>query len=268
MSSGRTGQWGAALAMLAQRLRRHLRLRFARPLAFMRARLSPHSYLGLELTMGALSLLGAAWLFGGVAEEVVQGEPLTLLDVQVAQWFHEHATPSVTRFMLAVTHLHDPVVMTGAVLVLAGFLAYRRNRYWLICLGLIMPGGMLLNVLMKHAFARSRPSFDHPLLMASSYSFPSGHMAGATLLYGLLAALLVTHVAKWRWRVLMVLVAAALALLVGLTRIYLGVHYLSDVLAAAAEALAWLALCLTGMNTFWQHRAARRGAPVRSKPKP
>ena len=264
MSGGRTRQWSVALAMLAQRLR----LRLARPLAFIQARLSPHSYLGLELTMGALSLLGAAWLFGGVAEEVVQGEPLTLLDVQVAQWFHEYATPSVTRFMLAVTHLHDPVVMTGAVLLLAGFLAVRRNRYWLICLGLIMPGGMLLNVLMKHAFARSRPSFEHPLLVASSYSFPSGHMAGATLLYGLLAALLVTHVTAWRWRVLIVLAAAALALLVGLTRIYLGVHYLSDVLAAAFEALAWLALCLTGMNTFWQHRAARRGAPVRPKRKP
>jgi len=232
-----------------------LRLRFAPQLAFIKARLSPHSYLGLELTAGALVLLGASWLFGGVAEDVVHGDPLTLVDVQVAQWFHDHATERVTQFMLAITHLHDPVPVTLAAAIIAACLAWKRNMYWLICLGLTLPFGMLINVLMKYSFHRIRPSFDNPLLVVSSYSFPSGHVAGATLFYGVAAAMLVARIEAWRWRVMIVLTAFAMVLLVALTRMYLGVHYLSDVLAAFAEGLAWLALCLTGMNTFWHRRA-------------
>ena len=244
---------------LLQRPRVHaLRLRFAPQLAFIRARLSPRSYLGLELTAGAMVLLGASWLFGGVAEDVVHGDPLTLVDVQVAQWFHDHATPLVTRFMLAITHLHDPVRIIVAMAIVAAYLAWKRNWYWLICLCLTLPFGMLLNVLMKYSFHRIRPSFENPLLVVSSYSFPSGHVAGATLFYGVVAAMLVARIEPWRWRVMIVLAALAMVLLVALTRMYLGVHYLSDVLAAFAEELAWLALCLTGMNTFWHHRAGAR----------
>ena len=239
-----------------------LRLRFAPQLAFIQARLSPRSYLGLQLTTGAVMLMGASWLFGGIAEDVVHGDPLTLVDVQVAQWFHDHATPVVTRVMLAITHLHDPLPVTVAVAMLAGYLAWKRNWYWLICLSLTVPFGMLLNVLMKYPFHRTRPSFENPPLVLSSYSFPSGHVAGATLFYGLVAAMLVARIEAWRWRVMIVLTAFALVLLVALTRMYLGVHYLSDVLAAFAEGVAWLALCLTGMNTFWHHRA---GAEVESK---
>lgn len=239
-----------------QRPRVHaLRLRFAPQLAFIQARLSPRSYLGLELTAGALVLIGASWLFGGIAEDVVHGDPLTLVDVQVAQWFHEHATAPLTQVMLAITHLHDPVRVIIAAAIIAACLAYKRNGYWLICLGLTLPFGMLLNVLMKYSFHRIRPSFDNPLLVVSSYSFPSGHVAGATLFYGLMAAMLVARIEAWRWRMMIVLTAFAMVILVALTRMYLGVHYLSDVLAAFAEGIAWLALCLTGMNTFWRHRA-------------
>jgi membrane-associated phospholipid phosphatase len=243
-----------------QRPRIHaLRLRFAPQIAFIQARLSPAGYLGLELTIGACVLIGASWLFGGIAEDVVTGDPLTLVDVQVAQWFHAHATPLLTPLMLAFTHLHEPVRVIVAVALLAAYLACRRNWYWLICLSLTVPFGMLLNVLMKYAFQRTRPRFDDPLLVLSSYSFPSGHVAGATLFYGVLAAMLVAHIQAWRWRVLVVLAAVVLVLLVALTRMYLGVHYLSDVLAAVAEAVAWLALCLTAIHTFWQHRQRRIG---------
>lgn len=227
-----------------------LRVRFAPQLAFIRARLSPHSYLGLELTTGALVLIGASWLFGGIAEDVVHGDPLTQVDVQVAQWFHDHATPLVTQVMLVITHFHDPIVVVGAVLLLAGYLTWRRNWYWLICLSVTVPLGMLLNVLMKYSFQRVRPSFENPLLVAWSYSFPSGHVAGATLFYGVMAAMLVARIEAWRWRVMIVLTAVGLVMLVALTRMYLGVHYLSDVLAAFAEGVAWLAICFTALNSL------------------
>ncbi|WP_198026916.1 phosphatase PAP2 family protein [Polaromonas glacialis] len=120
---------------------------------------------------------------------------------------------------------------------------------WLIGIGLTVPLGMLLNVLMKYAFHRARPSFDDPLLALTTYSFPSGHVAGATLFYGVMAAVVISRTAAWRWRVMAVLAAITMVALVALTRMYLGVHYLSDVLAAFAEGVAWLTLCLTGPHT-------------------
>lgn len=233
-----------------------LRRRLAPQIAFVQARLSPQSYLGLQLTVGAVVLIGASWLFGGIAEDVMTGDPLTLVDLRVAQWFHAHSAEPLTRVMLAVTHLHDPLPITLAVIVMAACLAWTRNWYWLLCVGMTVPFGMLLNVIMKYAFHRTRPSLDNPVLVLTTYSFPSGHVAAATLLYGIVAAMLITRFSAWRWRVMVVLLAITLVALVALTRLYLDVHYLSDVLAAFAEAVAWLTLSLTGVHTYWEHRLA------------
>lgn len=235
-----------------------LRHRFAPQIAFVQARLSPQSYLGLQLTTGATVLIGASWLFGGITEDVLTGDPLTLVDLQVAQWFHAHSAALLTQAMLAFTHMHDPLPISVAALVMAACLAWKRNWYWLLCVSMTVPFGMLLNVSMKYAIHRVRPSFDNPLLVLTSYSFPSGHVAAATLFYGVVAAMLITRIKAWRWRVMVVLVAITLVALVALTRLYLGVHYLSDVLAAFAEGIAWLTLCLTGIHTFWAHRFARQ----------
>ena len=238
-----------------------LRRRFAPQIAFVQARLAPQSYLGLQLTVGAILLIGASWLFGGIAEDVVHGDPLTVIDLQVAQWFHAHSTALVTRAMLILTHLHDPLPVTLYVVLLAAYLAWRHNWYWLIGVGLTVPLGMLLNVSMKYAFRRARPSFEDPLLALTTYSFPSGHVAGATLFYGVMAAMVISRTPVWRWRVMAFLAAITMVTLVALTRVYLGVHYLSDVLAAFAEGVAWLTLCLTGLHTYWAHRVARNKVP-------
>ncbi|CAM5406421.1 phosphatase PAP2 family protein [Eoetvoesiella caeni] len=113
---------------------------------------------------------------------------------------------------------------------------------------------MLVNVLMKHAFQRPRPIFDHPLVSLATYSFPSGHTVASTLFYGMLAALILSKTTSWSKRVWAVLLAFAIVSLVAFSRLYLGAHYLSDVLAAMAEGLAWLALCLTGTHTYWEQK--------------
>jgi len=201
-------------------------------------------------------LIGASWLFGGIAEDVLAGDPLTVIDVRVAEWFHTRAIPVLTQCMLVITNLQGPTGISILMVLAVAYLAWKRDWYWLLCLMVTVPSGMLLNVLMKYAFHRARPSFDHPLLVLSSYSFPSGHAAGATLFYGVLSAMLVSKIGPWRWRVIIVLTALTLVILVALSRIYLGVHYLSDVLGGFAEAMAWLTLCLLGIHTYWQHRAA------------
>ena len=231
-----------------------LRRRFAPQIAFVRARLSPGSEFGLRLTLGVLLLIGATWLFGGVAEDVVTEDPLTKIDAQITRWFRAHATPNVTRYMLIFTHLHGTIGITLLSLALALYFLWRKERYWLLTLFIAVPVGMFLNVVLKQVFLRDRPSFADPILSLTSYSFPSGHVASATLFYGVLAAFLVSSLPTWSWRALAAIVACLLVVLVGVTRIYLGVHYFSDVVAAAAWSTAWLILCLFAMDALRRRR--------------
>jgi undecaprenyl-diphosphatase len=222
---------------------------------FLRARLSPEGAFGLHLTAGVVFMLLAAWTFADIAGDVASGAAITQLDVKLAAWFHSHATPGFTAFMLAITWMHSaPGVLLLALLF--GLRLYaRRAFHWLLAVILAVPGGMLLNVAFKHVFHRARPHFDDPLLTLSTYSFPSGHTASATVLYGLLACYLVARTrsrAKAAGAVALALLAVAL---VALSRMYLGVHYLSDVLAAVAEGCAWLAVCVTAVSTLRRHRA-------------
>jgi undecaprenyl-diphosphatase len=96
------------------------------------------------------------------------------------------------------------------------------------------------------------------LLTLTSYSFPSGHVAAATLFYGLLATFIIVRLEAWRWRVLVAQLAFLLIALVALSRVYLGVHYRSDVLAAIAESVAWLAFCLSAVHALRLRRGHGR----------
>jgi undecaprenyl-diphosphatase len=230
---------------------------FPRVHRFIAARLSPEGETGLHLTVGLLMMLAAAWVFGGIAEDVVTGDSITLVDVKLAQWFHLHATPAMTRFMLIITNWHGMLGGTIMALMLAAFFYMRKQYYWLLTLVAVVPGGMLLNLLLKYSFQRTRPTFDDPLLTLVTYSFPSGHTANAALLYGLIACASVMHFRKAAQRVAIVAVAILMVALVGLSRMYLGVHYLTDVLAASAEGCTWLAVCITAVSTLRRRREGR-----------
>jgi undecaprenyl-diphosphatase len=224
---------------------------------FVAARLTPEGATGLHLTLGVLLMLGSAWLFGGIAEDVVTGDTITLLDVELARWLHRHASSSLTTFMLFITNWHGMVGASVMALLLAAYFDWRREPYWVLTAFAVVPGGMLLNVLLKYAFQRARPSFEDPLLTLTTYSFPSGHTANATLLYGLLACWLVLRHRGVALRAVIIGAACVMVALVGASRMYLGVHYLSDVLAAVAEGCAWLAICITALSTLRRRRATR-----------
>ena len=177
-----------------------------------------------------------------------------MLDLPLSAWFHANSHPLVTQFMLAITHWHSTagVLLMSAVL---GVALYRLGRvWWLLALVLSVWGGMLLNVAVKHLVQRARPLFDDPVLTLTSYSFPSGHTAGATLFYGFVTAFLLSHAQARPWRGGIVAVAVTMVLLVGLSRIYLGAHYFTDVVAAMVEGVLWLGLCLSGVQALWRRR--------------
>jgi membrane-associated phospholipid phosphatase len=233
-----------------------MQTRFPRLHRHLSARLSADGVFGLHLTLGAAAVLAAAWLFGMIASEVVAGAPLTLLDLQLANWFHQHKDSAWTPWMLFITHWHQQAGILIMAALLACYLRARGALYWLLALLLAVPGGMLMNVLLKYTFQRARPSFDEPLVTLATYSFPSGHASGAALFYGFLAAYLVCVAPRAGLRALVLAGAVAMVTLVALSRVYLGAHYLSDVLAGIAFGGAWLAVCITAISTLRRRRAA------------
>lgn len=238
---------------------------------FAAARFSPEGEYGLHLTVGVVLLLLAMAGFAHLAGAVVAGAPITRLDVVVADWLHAHASQGgpLRDALLVLTHLHS----TPGVLAIAagvGVWLYRRgHRYWPIALVASVPGGMLLNVALKHTFERARPHFDEPILTLTTYSFPSGHTMAATVLYGLLACYFARQAGSWTTRLLPFVLAALMIGLIAFSRMYLGAHYLTDILAALAEGCGWLAICIGGTATLNRRhaRAAReRGAAGRAPP--
>ncbi|MES2831691.1 MAG: phosphatase PAP2 family protein [Pseudomonadota bacterium] len=226
-------------------------------LKFLRARLSPQGLFGLHLTIGALSLIAAAAIFSVIAGQVVAGAPLTIRDVQIAQWLHQHATPGWTEFILVITHLNGITAIILWAIVMGIHLVRNREWYWLLSTTIAVAGGMLLNVALKYTFQRARPSFEEPLLTLSTYSFPSGHTAASTVFYGVLAAYLCSRVTAKLTQLAIIMAAATMVLLVGFSRMYLGVHYFTDVVAAIAEGCAWLALTLTAVATLRRRTCLR-----------
>lgn len=230
---------------------------------FLAARFSPEGEMGLHVTIGVALILCAALAFGEIAEDVVQGDTITLIDVQLAHWFRERATAGLTDVMLFITHCNGIAGSCVMGALLAIWFGYRKAHYWMVVVLVAVPGGILLNVALKHVFRRARPSLEDPLLTLSTYSFPSGHTAAATVFYGLLACYLVRRVHGLPARTAVVAACVAMVMLVAVSRMYLGVHYLSDVLAAAAEGAAWLATCITAVSTLQRRRLARaRGREV------
>jgi len=234
-----------------------VQIRSERLKKFWQARLSPEGFPGLYLAVSLLVLIVAAWIFGAIAEDVATRDPITIVDARLSEWLHGHAVEPLTTLMLLLTHLHSGWGVTVMTLAASAYLWIRGLRIWTFTLTVAVFGSMLLNFLLKNLFLRPRPHFNDPILTLTSYSFPSGHTMMATVLYGTLGALAASGARDWRCRALAIFGAAILISLVGFSRIYLGAHFLSDVLAAIAEGLAWLAFCLIAVEAIRRRREGR-----------
>jgi hypothetical protein len=208
----------------------------------------------LHLTAGSIVLVIAGLLFALVAVNVVNGGGLTNVDVQLALWLHEHSRPQLTQCLLALTHVHDPIAISVVSALITLYFIWKKRWYAALAALLVIQGGMLLNLLVKQAFHRARPSFENPLVTLTTFSFPSGHVVASTVFYGVLAALLISQTTSWVRACCVALTALMMVVLIAFSRMYLGAHYLSDVLAGFLEAIAWLALCLTAIQAYRDYR--------------
>lgn len=211
--------------------------------------LIPNGYLATHLALG-LILTTAASFFVVIAEDVFGGSDLVAFDLAFARALRESVSPNWERFFTAVSWLGDREAIAVATLAIAVRLFFTHNL--VLAFGWIgaQAGGGLLNLTLKGAFERTRPEFADPLLAASSWSFPSGHAMGTFVLFGLGAYVLLRNVRSWTVAGSVVTVSLLWCVLVAFSRLYLGVHFASDVIAGVIAGAAWVAVCASAFETI------------------
>jgi len=241
-----------------------LRQRYATQLAFLARRLRPGGALGLSLTVTVLALAGAGWAFGALLQDVLANDETALLDRPVQAFFLAHREAWLTHLMRAITDLGGADLLIPLVIG-AGLLWRWRARSWrpLLLLACAYAGAYLLQISVKQLTHRPRPPAALTLEHFSGYAFPSGHATDAAAVYGMLAALLAAVTTRWSRKVTVWAVAAVLVLLVGFSRVYLGGHWLTDVLGGFALGAAWLFALLTITRTIG---GLHTGPPAATQP--
>jgi membrane-associated phospholipid phosphatase len=170
--------------------------------------------------------------------------PFQSTDQGIATWFHERLTPAFVSVLHALTEFGSGEWIGIVLFALVLFFVWKRWWASLVTLIIAVPCGMLLNEWLKLAVHRDRPFVEGAFVDWSGYSFASGHTIGATLLYGQLLLFVLPLLKTRHLRLLCIFSAASLVLLVGFTRIALGAHFLTDVLAAIIFGIVWLMLCM------------------------
>lgn len=185
----------------------------------------------------------AGVVFALLALQVLLHGPLARLDLALTTELAAHRIGWLTQCMVFVSDAHETGKLLAVAFLLAVWRWWRGARHEALAF-LVVPGGELLNLLLKHAFQRPRPVLAVPLVHLSTFSFPSGHAVASTVFYGAVCVLAFQHT-RSRWlRTIVGLIASCMVLLVAASRVYLGAHYLSDVLAGIAVGCACLAFIL------------------------
>jgi len=222
--------------------------------------------IGIFLVGGIVVTAAAAWLFGEFADEVMEGETQTF-DETVLRWIGARRTPVLDSVMLEITALGTGAVVLMIVCISGLFLALTRHKYSALLLLVATGGGLALNAVLKLFFDRPRPGVVEWGTHAVSSSFPSGHSMSATIVYSTVAYLAARLSPRLWIRWVTMLVAALIIALIALSRLYLGVHYPSDVLAGAIVGLAWAAFCMATLEAI-QRFGRRRDSGIQQDEAP
>ena len=225
----------------------------------LRGRFDPASATGLALTVALVVAIGGGLVLGLLAYLMRTNAQLVTIDNSVGQWEDDHATHLSTQALQRVTDLAGTYVVVVVIVVVAIAEVVRIPNKWVpVFLVSVVVGEILLVTTIKQALDRVRPSFN-PAAATLGPSFPSGHSATAAALYAAVALVLARRRAP-RTRALIAGAAAAVAVAVACSRVMLGVHWLSDVIAGLAFGWAWFAICAIAFGG----RFLAFGAPLKT----
>lgn len=189
--------------------------------------------------------------FAALADEFSEPGRLARLDLSVLNWLQLHGSERGERVFQIVSWLGAPMLLVSDIAV-AIALAVRRRWHWFTLWTVAIVGGVVLDETLKVAFRRARPEVASEFISSGSWSFPSGHAMNSLVGYTMLAYLLRAHVASASTRLYLSLGTAILIAAIGFSRLYLGVHYLSDVTAGYLAGGAWVLACIAINERYYR----------------
>ena len=189
--------------------------------------------------LGLAAAIGALLFFAWLTNEVLAGETAHF-DAVTRDFIHQFASPRLTATMRGISFVGSSLFLTTASIAMFLWFMSRHWRRDAYLFGLTMLGAGMLNTTLKLTFKRPRPVPFFNLLAPESFSFPSGHSLASFCFFGALATILVTRIHNRKIHLIVWTVSAVMVFLIGLSRIYLGVHYTTDVLAGFTAALIWV----------------------------
>jgi undecaprenyl-diphosphatase len=221
-----------------------------------------------------LVIAGAIWGFAEVADEVMEGETRDF-DESIMRALRHGDDPSqpigpvwLKSVARDFTALGGFAVITIACLGSAGFLALQRKWHALTLVIVSIGGGALVSTVLKEFFERPRPSYVPHLTEVNSLSFPSGHSMLAAVTYLTLGSLLARTTADRRIKIYILSFAVVLTGIIGVTRVFLGVHYPTDVLAGWCAGISWALLCSLVARSLQKRGAVEPESPAKPPERP
>lgn len=209
----------------------------------------------VELVFIWALFLTCIMVFFFLSREILEGQNLHFDDRAFA-WADSWGSVAFTKFMVVVTFFASRHFITAVSLVLIFyFLFVRRHRWYSLKVPVIAVGSITLNLILKFFFNRPRPLVPH-LVESSGLSFPSGHAMISASFYGLLFYLVWMHVKQPVWRIFLLVMLVFIIILIGFSRVYLHVHYATDVIAGFAAGLLWVIIAIFSLRKL--ERYSRR----------
>jgi undecaprenyl-diphosphatase len=206
-----------------------------------------YAALGVYLISGAAIAIACTWIFVEVASHVQSGATQTF-DETVMRWMGTNRIEWIERSLLEITALGTGLVVMMIVIIASLFLVATQHRFSAFLLLVASAGGLILNTILKSSFGRPRPQVFEWVTNPGGSSFPSGHAMGSAIVY-FTVAYLIARLEKRRWmRAVTITMSLLLVLLISVSRLYLGVHYPSDVLAGMIIGLGWAGFCVAGLE--------------------
>jgi membrane-associated phospholipid phosphatase len=222
------------------------------------SRLDPGAATGLALT-AALGIIVLAGVLLGVLAFLVRGHgEVVRVDSSIERWGHDHASAFATDVLNAITHVGEPTVVIGLALLVAIVETIRTRSRWVIpFMALVVAGNGLVTTSVKELIDRARPTLN-PVAHTLGPSFPSGHSSWSAAFFAATALLLMRGRSR-RVQAIIVGLCAAAAVSIAATRVLLGAHWLSDVIAGLALGSAWFCVCAIAFGG----RLLRWGSPAK-----
>ncbi|WP_051265274.1 phosphatase PAP2 family protein [Nakamurella lactea] len=217
--------------------------------------------------LAALALAVLGGLAAILADAAAEGDGLTVFDRPTWQWFIDHRSPAATAVAKVVTTVGSTLVMGVLAGLTAALLWWRRRRGDAVLTAVVAAGAGLIVVIGKRAVGRQRPPADFRLVTETNASFPSGHALASTAILGTLTVLLVAGTRPVAARIGVVAAALTLIAAIGISRLYLGVHWATDVLGGWLTGAGWLLLCVVARRLWRSYRDnAQHGGPTGNDP--